>query len=323
MQPRATQAKGLIWVEAEGYALCAYPALAGSAEPGDLRISLVKDEPIAGQVVGPDNRPVAGATIRAWFKHSQFFVPADSSKSQSNSYGFPVEVNSGADGRYLLRGMPGGTEITWFDVRHQEYVEPQSSLEVLKAGQSSRLRLTAGCKVSGVVVDEAGQPVAGADVQVRQPESAGYERRTRTNGDGEFRFANVSEGRWTIFIQPRRHAAAHGTVVATVDHPVTNQYVLQPGSYIRGKAIGADGAPLEDVAVGWAMPVDEHGQKVTPLELNRLAYTAKDGTFRFGPVSRGLFELTGSASNPRRIGYTCACANSADVLIQLKPENRP
>lgn len=65
LQPRATQAKGLIWVEAEGYALCAYPALAGSAEPGDLRISLVKDEPIAGQVVGPDNRPVAGATIRA------------------------------------------------------------------------------------------------------------------------------------------------------------------------------------------------------------------------------------------------------------------
>jgi hypothetical protein len=73
--------------------------------------------------------------------------------------------------------------------------------------------------------------------------------------------------------------------------------------------------------VGWAKPVDERGEEIEELVLDRITNTAKDGTFRFGPLAHGAYSLTGMASDlPRRIGHVTA--NSPDVVIQVKPDAR-
>jgi hypothetical protein len=86
--------------------------------------------------------------------------------------------------------------------------------------------------------------------------------------------------------------------------------------------VGPDGKPVEGAAVGWAKSVDEHGEAIADLALGRITYTAKDGTFRLGPIAQGAYSLTGMTSGPRRIGYVTAKANSPDVVIQLNSDTR-
>ena len=190
------------------------------------------------------------------------------------------------------------------------------------ADESLTLNLAPGCSVSGVVVDESGRSIPGADVQIRSPSRAGSRTRTRTNRDGRFRFGNVSPGRWTVFIQPLRQAPVHGTVVASANRPAESQFVVGPSSYISGRVIGPDGSPVEGALVGWAKPVNERGQEIEALEVNRTTTTAKDGAFRFGPISQGNYALTGLATPPRRTGRVTASANTVDAVIQLELEKR-
>jgi protocatechuate 3,4-dioxygenase beta subunit len=322
LQTRAPQAKGMIWVEAEGFALCEYPALVDPGKQADVRISLGREELIGGLVVGPDGRPVAGATVMANVKHFEFRAPNAGATAGGSSFGFPIEVHTGADGRFVMRGMPRGLRLGWWEVRHPEFQTLDSTGDALSAAESMTLKLAAGCSVSGVVIDESGRSIPGADVQIRSPSSAGYQTRTRANHDGRFRFGNVSPGRWTVFVQPLRQAPVHGTIVASTNRPAENQFVVGPSSYIGGRVIGPDGSPVEGAAVGWAKPVDERSQEIDPLELSRTTRTAKDGTFRFGPVSQGVYALTGLAEQPRRIGHVTASANSVDTVIRLELEKK-
>ena len=257
LETRAPQANGMIWGEAEGFALCEYPALVGAPKQADVRISLAREELIGSLVVGPDGRPVAGATVMANLKHFEFRAPNARVTAGTSSFGFPIEVHTGADGRFVMRGMPRGLRMGWWEVRHPEFQTLSSSGEFLSASESTTLKLSPGCSVSGAVVDESGRPISGADVQIRSPSSAGYQTWTRTNRDGRFRFGNVSPGRWTVFVQPLRQAPVHGTVVASANRPAESQFVVGPSAYIAGRVIGPDGSPLEGAAVGWAKPVNE------------------------------------------------------------------
>ena len=312
----------MIWVEAEGFALCEYPALAAAGKQADVRISLGREALIGGLVVGPDGRPAAGATVTAHIKHFEFRAPNAGAAPGGSSFGFPIEVNTGADGRFVMHGIPRGLRLGWWEVRHPEFQTLDSTGDVLSAAESITLKLVAGCSISGVVVDESGRAISGADVQIRSPSSAGSKTRTRTNRDGRFRFGNVSPGRWTVLVQPLRHAPVHGTVVASLNRPAESQFVVGPSSYISGRVIGPDGSPIEGATVGWAKPVNERGQEIEALELTRTTTTAKDGTFRFGPISQGKFALTGLATLPRRIGHLTASANSVDAVIRLELEKR-
>ncbi len=323
LDPKHTRPRGMIWIEADGYALCEYPAREGAAKAGDARILLQKEEVIAGRVVGPDDRPVAGAVVTLWVKHFQFQVPPPNGTTENRNFGFPLEVKTDALGQYALRKLPSGLKLDWCEIRHPEYRMVQDGRRVLRGGEANDFKLAAGCKVSGVVVDEEGRPLAGALAQIREPGGTGGIRHSsRTGNDGRFRFGNIDPGRWTLLIQPRRHAPVHGTVVATVGRAVDSQYVAGPSAYIGGRVLGTDGKPVEGAAVGWAKPVDERGEEIEELTLGRITYTAKDGTFRFGPLAQGAYSLTGVAGEPGRMGQVSAKANVADVVIQLKPAER-
>ncbi len=319
-----TRPAGMIWIEADGYGLREYPALDDASKEREAQIRLAHEEPAAGQVVGPDNRPLPEAIVKIWVKHFQFLVPQPSGTPVNPNYGFPLEVKTGADGRYASRGLPAALETDWYEISHPEYRTVQEGRRVLRAGETNNFKMAAACKVSGVVVDEAGRPLAGAEAQLRElGGGGGISRSSRTGVDGRFRFGNVAPGRWMVVIQPRRHAPVHGNIVAAVDRPVENQYVAGPGSYISGRVVEADGKPVEGAPVGWAKPVDQRGEELEELVLNRITYTAKDGTFRLGPLAQEAYSLTAMASAPpRRIGHVTANANSPDVVIQLQPEKR-
>ena len=51
--PKHTRPTGMIWIEAEGYALCEYPTLERPAKSGEIRIALASEELIAGRALVP------------------------------------------------------------------------------------------------------------------------------------------------------------------------------------------------------------------------------------------------------------------------------
>lgn len=322
LEPLGPPRKGMIWVEADGYATAEYPALEGAGDPVDVRVEMVKEAPVVGRVVGRDDRPISGATVRAWVKHYDFRTPRPDPAPRADSYGFPLEVRTDADGRFVIRGLPPGLALSWYEVRHPEHRTHHGERSPLKGGEPSTLRLEPGCKVAGIVVDEQGRPISGAMVEIRRPGRLGDEFTTQTTDDGRFRFGGVTPGRWMVAIQPERHAPAFGPVVATQDRPVENQYVAGPGSYISGKVIGPGGEPVARAAVGWAQPVDERGHAVEGLELGRMTNTAEDGTFRLGPLSQGEYSLTSVIEEPRRLGRTKVRSNQTNVVIRLEPDPR-
>ena len=156
LRPKDARPGGVIWIEADGYALREYPVLDDASKSQDARIVLSTEAPITGQAIGPDNRPVAGAIVSVMVKHFQFLVPPPSGTPAYPNFGFPIEVRTDADGRYAFRGLPAGLKLDWYEVRHPECRTLPERRRVLRAGESNDFKMAAGCKVSGVVVDEAG-----------------------------------------------------------------------------------------------------------------------------------------------------------------------
>ena len=108
-------------------------------------------------------------------KHFQFLVPPATGSSTYPNYGFPIEVKTDAQGRYALRGLPAEVVLDWYEVRHPEYRLVREGRRVLRGGESNDFEMAAGCKVSGIVVDEGGRLIAGAEVQLREPGGQGEE----------------------------------------------------------------------------------------------------------------------------------------------------
>jgi beta-lactamase regulating signal transducer with metallopeptidase domain/protocatechuate 3,4-dioxygenase beta subunit len=307
---------GLVWIEADGRALAAISSK--TIEGFGQRVELVRDQPIVGQILDANDKPIAGATagtiVLVWSLRRD--VTGD--RPESDNYGFPFSVLTDGEGYFAIRGLPpmkSPLSVTFSHDKHQ-------SNALFADNERMTVTLQPGCAVDGLVVDEQGTPVPDASVQIRSPEGrGGFLRSCSTDEQGKFGFGDLSPGRWLVVVQPERHAPVHSVVVATRSG-VHNQYVLPGGGYILGKVIDSDGTPVARAHVGWVVPVAHNDEPKSELGLNRFTATAADGRFRIGPLPLGRFQLTGLAQSPRRLGQTIADANQTDVVIRIVPSER-
>jgi len=130
--------------------------------------------------------------------------------------------------------------------------------------------------------------------------------------------AILKPGRYTVVVQSATHAAAWRTIV-TGEVLSAHQFILEPGGYITGKVVSADGRPISGADVGWCEPIQSAGKPDRALELNTMTATDDDGRFRLGPLPTGDFQVTSVAGSPRRLGKTSAKVNGATV-ITVRPE---
>lgn len=144
---------------------------------------LVPDAPVRGRCVDWDKRPIAGAEIRAFQEHE----PAP--------WNSPV-TRSGDDGSFCLEQCPEGDFVVTatregrVPTFHRRGAADTDELELLLAPE---------VRLPGKVVDDAGAPVAGARVSVREnvdftpiPPSA-----ATTDSDGRFELRGLrSPGSW-------------------------------------------------------------------------------------------------------------------------------
>lgn len=158
------------------------------------------------------------------------------------------------DGRYELIGLPPGNNV--LTLQHNNYAPSVHEIE-LSTGATRELdaALEAGQEVSGVVVDEAGDPLT--EVRVALEAWRGYESvgmRTIVGSDGTFTFAHVPPGDIDFsFVKPGFGAPVRKTLAAgTTDARITLKAetpALPPPGLTQGRiAIGEPVPDLELVA---------------------------------------------------------------------------
>lgn len=150
--------------------------------------------------------------------------------------------------------------------------------------------------VPGLVVDEAGKPVAGAEVDVIAAEAAppkGEVRGwSRTDASGRFRLDGLEPGeRLTARVRASGFAALESTLPPI---PADVRFVLQRGRTVVGKVADASGRPVAGAEVrAWpADPAARPEDLLRAREREMRQTTARDGSFSFAAVPAGQLDLS-------------------------------
>jgi protocatechuate 3,4-dioxygenase beta subunit len=313
-----------LWIEADGHASGQVQVpFEGTIKAVDRTIALRRDVPFFGTVVDPAGRPVPGAVVQAHVHRDLVVLGGlDPKEFTGGSHG-TFQVQTDRQGRFSFNGIPptDSRRPIFLNVSHPAY--QAESLDVQAPTDSSSptlVRLKPGCTVEGVVVDNRGQPIREACVEVRDLRRGGSRHTAHTDREGRYHFRNVKPGPWRIVVQSERHAAIWAMVVAGRERPVQNQLVLEPGGCIIGRVVDQEGKPVGDASVGWVDPIASDGSPDRALELQNMTVTGSDGTFRIGPLPPGEHQLTALIESPRLTGKASAKVNRVDLVITLTPD---
>ena len=83
-------------------------------------------------------------------------------------------------------------------------------------------------ELAGVVVDEAGDPLPGVRVIIQSPQMIGGTREVATGADGDFRFANLEPGGYTVTLSsPTKVGFVERDIYVGIDKHVDREYVME------------------------------------------------------------------------------------------------
>jgi RNA polymerase sigma factor (sigma-70 family) len=202
---------------------------------------------VTGRVIDELDRPVAGAGI---------FLATNGPVAEGHVVG-----TSEAEGRFEIRDCVDG--LGWLSARAAGHAP--SHQVTLTGGAGARadvvLRVTPGGVLEGVVLDEVGQPVGGAWLQIgptlnfeRAPGEVGQVylsagQRVRSEDDGSFRVAGVAPGEWSVRARRPGFAPWSGSVEVQRGETRTLTVPLSVGCSLEGIVRDRDGNPVPDAEV--------------------------------------------------------------------------
>ena len=267
-------------------------------------------------------------------------------KITARASGSTVLARTGVDGRYRITGLPQGSYRVTFDEKRFVLLD-RPDVE-MAAGETKTLdvALTPAVTLVGRVIDEKGQPVAGARgtlspgsetrmgmvfrVMGRDGESGGG---AFTSGlDGTFKATRLAPGtnqKLTV-----THPDFERRVVAGVDlvqgapRPQSIDVVLSPGYVLAGSVKDKEGKPVEGAEVTLNQSVTMTGGRAGNMvsfssiqSVRPRGETDFEGRFGFKGLSAGDYDVTVSKS-----GYTRSVSNgvkagegSAPLEVVLNP----
>ncbi|HYO78380.1 MAG TPA: carboxypeptidase regulatory-like domain-containing protein, partial [Thermoanaerobaculia bacterium] len=255
----------------------------------DIELPLDAGVRLVGRVTGPNGSPLSDVTVRV----------APSATGSFSTRGMEASATTDANGDYTLEAMTAGEESISFS--HPKYVS--TSKTVMLKGSESRLdvQLSSGQRVTGVVVTEAGAPVA--DAQVDAGSAGGGFESARTNASGTFELESMKPGRYRF---TARKAGLGQATVEDVDissgAPV--RITLAAGAVITGRVSG-----------------------LPPQDLPTTTVEARAGrTFASATVdTQGNFRMEGAPTGTVQISASVASRDistrrsSATQTIELEP----
>ncbi|MEM9071342.1 MAG: carboxypeptidase-like regulatory domain-containing protein, partial [Myxococcota bacterium] len=195
-------------------------------------ITLAAAAVVSGQVYGARGGPASGAEVRL-----------------VGSGLWPgVVVSSDDSGRFRFDDVPPG--LYELHARRGSEVAPTSQgLEIIP-GESTfvTLRLIAGVRLAGLVVNDEGAPVEGAELSSSQDGIAVVAQTTTSAADGSFVFDGLLPGPRWVSARAGGHVAT-SLYVESIDDPLT--LTLPRGATLEGIALDARDRPVVGALVQW------------------------------------------------------------------------
>lgn len=288
---------GEVWIEAtgadeRGAAGARLDAAAGETLRWNATLS--DGNVLEGRVVGPDDKPLAGWTLRgraAGMAPPQCPLPPISDR-------WNRESTTDAGGRFALTNCPPGA-------LHIDILSPHTETDGggsvivaerhdLRAGEGfAIIRLdeddVPGSSLSGRLIPRAGVPIAGLPVMAHRTSSVFPQRfTTHTDTEGRFRFGPILGGRYVL---AARHEHDHDIVLGEFlvengdEHDVGTLTIAESGRMSGScKRHGVSIADRPDVRIydAFGMPVRPatlRGDTIETLELEAGRYTLRFNGF--------------------------------------------
>ncbi len=130
----------------------------------------------------------------------------------------------------------------------------------------------AGGSLRGLVQDSTGARIAGASIQMRQPESATV-RHAASDGRGEFSLESLPSGRYEITVSARDFATASSEIVIAVSTVQDIAVSLAPAAKLQSVQVKSEGSSITSQPIELAGNV--HQSVVTSRDLSTLPLSAR------------------------------------------------
>jgi uncharacterized GH25 family protein len=211
-------------------------------EPRQQDFELEPGKQIAGKVVGPEQRGIAGIELEAMSQTGQIV---------SSGWG-----KSGANGEFLIEGLAEGI----YTVRVTATQYDASPLQRVEAGDTNVLiELFEQASVSGRVLDESGRGLSNFVVKARASNDVSKafgavvaQRQVRGAKDGHFELKGVPEGSYVIEALAEGYSSSFSDTLTATQGLETSDVVVRmsKGGSLSGRVVSSyDGAPITGAEV--------------------------------------------------------------------------
>ena len=310
-------AEGLAFTHVENVAPDTAPLTIALAPTGRIRVHVEDAE---------TGEPLTGARVSASrpkrYDEVSRFVSVDPILH-------PLPEADATPGETLIVGA--GREGTRLTVRAEGYRQERVDVDPAGPGQTvdTVVRLVRAERLAGFVIDDTGDPVPGAPVQMGPRDGSAHDGGTvvaRSAEDGSFEVASLSAGEWVLWVSHSGHLHAQDWSVL-VPRPDDTPYVIRllRHAIVEGRALDAHGAPAADASVV-ALP----REPATPPTADRwngldVALTAdarepvvtsvdENGVYRFLELAPGPWKLVATRTpDVLRQAYRLAEGLPADL----------
>jgi protocatechuate 3,4-dioxygenase beta subunit/thiol-disulfide isomerase/thioredoxin len=301
-----------VLVTKEGMAGILFVDLKDVGPETELTAKLRPTRTLSGRVVDEDGKPVAGATGEIW----------EHGGPRSREPGRPrvvwdKHVVSDAEGRWSCPSAPDlsgkSVQVRWATVGYVDdrwggHYSGQLTMTDLLSGKAVST-LHRGTDLSGVVTNEAGEPVPGAKVaqgEDRFPSNA--PPATVTDADGRFEFDGVAPEKLVLTVTAKGYAPELFEAAEPAGLPPV-QIVLKPPHTFRFRVVDTQGNPVPSISFS---PDTWRGYRTIP---QRFRSNAEGLATWQGPEDDVKFDLF--ARNWTRQEVTTGPSTGEDDVVEV------
>ncbi|MBN2582826.1 MAG: carboxypeptidase regulatory-like domain-containing protein [Planctomycetes bacterium] len=215
------------------------------AIPAEYTIPIEPGTTIGGIIQDEQGKPIPGVSLTV-----RIMARSKGPNGERISGGHPVTLSpTDSQGRWQYDAAPSHLESddVFLHYSHPDYIgrgvfQPVGPVEDLRK-QVAIMMLNRGVMVKGRIVDTAGNPIVGAQVNLGKYGRYSGHQDVRSGDDGRFELPPSIPGKNTLSVQADGFSpAACEVLVAENMDPVT--FRLDPGGEIKARVVDSDGRPV-------------------------------------------------------------------------------
>lgn len=219
--------------------------------PEKFTLELERGSTIGGVIQDEEGKPIAGVTVYLLIHRKD--ESAGTTRISTAIWDYPVKTDE--DGRWHCDVAPKELDDPWIRLSHPDYLSdemygmtPKPPLAKMR-DQTGVMVLKKGAALAGRVLDNAGKPISNAKVMQGQDRFGSHFPDTKTDAQGNFKFAQVRKGSDVVLTVTARGRAADQKTIR-VDKDTTDvEFRLEPGHVVKGRVVDPSGKPLGGVMI--------------------------------------------------------------------------